>query len=163
MQKKTQIGREAHVLSRNTLKEIDRVHTEVREDHQEGRDREKEARDLEGQDQGRDRKDQAGQGEPKEEGPGLKVGLPHQNQDEKSQSQLIQRKGRRLRKGQRRQEMRLTSPLKETSKGTSYLYYYYVITIYYYRFFNINVKFKIRIFLYLKLLHFHSNFEKLIQ
>ena len=86
-----------------------------------------------------------------------------QNQDEKIQNQLIQRRGRRLWGDQSRQKTQLTSLIKETSKGTSYLYYYYVITIYYYRFFNINVKFKIRIFLYLKLLHFHSNFEKLIQ
>ena len=186
---KIQIGREVRVLSRSTLKGVGWVHTEVHADHQEGTDRKKGAEVLEGQDQGRDREDQADQGKLKEEGQGLKVELPHQgnkikrkmsykripdhgagqrreqdqNQDEKIQNQLIQRRGRRLWGDQSRQKTQLTSLIKETSKGTSYLYYYYVITIYYYRFFNINVKFKIRIFLYLKLLHFHSNFEKLIQ
>ena len=159
---KIQIGREVRVLSRSTLKGVGWVHTEVHADHQEGTDRKKGAEVLEGQDQGRDREDQADQGKLKEEGQGLKLPLPHQgnkikrkmsykripdhgagqrreqdqNQDEKIQNQLIQRRGRRLWGDQSRQKTQLTSLIKETSKGTSFLYYYvllqYIIMIYYF-------------------------------
>ena len=152
------IGGEAHVLPRSTQKGVGWAHT----DHQEGMDRRKGAEDLECQDQGWDCEDQADQGNLKEEGPGHKVELPHQgnktkreifykrlpdhgvgqrrekdqNQDKKIQNQVVQRGGRRPWRDRSHQKIKLTFLIKETSKGTSFLYYYvllkYIIMIYYF-------------------------------